>query len=84
MASFTHIPTLVYTAVLGLDLASAADLARIAFGVLLWIVLVVLNGAAAGASPRPSAFDVRVVPSPHRRLERPQPIRDRFDPPEAA
>jgi hypothetical protein len=80
MASFTHIPTLVYTAVLGLDLASAADLARIAFGVLLWIVLVVLNGAAAGASPRPSAFDVRVVPSPHR----PQPIRDRFDPPEAA
>ncbi len=84
MASFAHIPTLVYTAVVGLDPASAADLARIAFGVLLWIGLVALNGAAAGASPRSSASDVGAVPSPHRRLNRPEPARDRFDPPEAA
>ena len=84
MASFAQIPTLVYTAVLGLDSASTAELGRIAFGALLWIVLVFLNGAAAGASPRPSAFEVGAVPSPHRRLERPEPVRDRFDPPEAA
>ncbi len=38
--------------VLGLDPASAVDLARIAFGTLLWIVLIFLNGAEAGASPR--------------------------------
>ena len=84
MASFAHIPTLVYTAVLGLDPASAADLARIAFGALLWIVLVFLNGAEAGASPRPPALEVGAVPSPHRRPQRPEPVRERFDPPEAA
>ena len=71
MASFAQIPTLVYTAVLGLDSASGADLARLAFGALLWIVLVILNRGAAGASPRPSALEVGAVPKPRRRLEPP-------------
>src|SRR5438477_223872 len=62
MASFAQVATLVYAAVLGPDSASAADLARLAFGALLWIVLVILNRGAAGASPRPSAFEVGAVP----------------------
>src|SRR5947199_222300 len=62
MASFAQVATLVYAAVLGPDSASAADLARLAFGALLWIVLVILNRGAAGASPRPSAFEDGVVP----------------------
>src|SRR5258707_162317 len=72
MASFAQIPRLVYTAVLGLDSASGADHARLAFGALLWIVLVILNRGAAGASPRPSALEVgagedeRVARAKHR------------------
>src|SRR5205809_820645 len=55
MAFLAHIPTLVYTAVLGPDSASTADLARLAFGALLWIVLIILNhGAAPHRGPRPS------------------------------
>ncbi|TMA69227.1 MAG: hypothetical protein E6J77_28265 [Deltaproteobacteria bacterium] len=69
MALFAQIPTLVYTAVLGLDSASTAGLARLAFGALLWIVLVILNRDAASASTRPSALEVGAVPSPRRRLE---------------
>src|SRR5439155_19573802 len=76
MALFAQIPTLVYTAVLGLDSAPTADLARLAFGALLWIVLVLLNHDAASASPRPSALEVGAVPSPRRRLEPPEPVRD--------
>ena len=71
MASFAQVATLVYAAVLGPDSASAADLARLAFGVLLWIVLVILNRGAAGGSPRPSSFEVGAVPNPRRRLEPP-------------
>jgi len=48
-----QLPTLVYAAVLGPDLASDADLARLIFGALLWIALVVLNRGAAGASGIP-------------------------------
>ena len=69
MAFLAHIPTLVYTAVLGPDSASTADLARLAFGALLWIVLIILNHGAAGPSPRPSALEDGAVPSPRRRLE---------------
>jgi len=76
MALFAHIPTLVYTAVLGLDSASTANLARLAFGALLWIVLVILNRDAASASTSPSALEVGAVPSPRRRLEPPELVRD--------
>src|SRR5439155_19724349 len=48
-----QLPTLVYAAVLGPDLASDADLARLILGALLWIALVVLNRGAAGASAIP-------------------------------
>src|SRR5438105_1584535 len=51
MAFFAQIPTLVYTTVLGPDSAPTADLARLAFGALLWIVLVLLNRDGARASP---------------------------------
>ena len=84
MAPFAQVATLVYAAVLGPDSASAADLARLAFGALLWIVLVILNRGAAGASPRPSAFEVRAVPNPRRRLQRPEPVTDGLNRPEAA
>ena len=84
MASFVQIPTLVYTAVLGLDSASAANLARLAFGTLLWIVLVVLSRGAAGGSPGLSAFETGAVPSPRRRLDPPEPARDGLNRPEAA
>jgi hypothetical protein len=84
MASFAQFPTLAYTAALGLDAASAADLARIAFGVLLWLALVVVNGTAAGDSPGASGLDARDERRPHRRLERSEAARDRFSPPEAA
>jgi len=76
MAFFAQVPTLVYTAVLGPDSASTADLARLAFGALLWIVLIILNHGAAGPSPRPSALEDGAVPSPRRRLEPPRPVRD--------
>src|SRR5439155_6703594 len=76
MALFAQIPTLVYTAVLGLDSASTAGLARLAFGALLWIVLVILNLDAATASTRPSAPEAGAVPSPRRRLEPVEPRRD--------
>ena len=75
MVFLAHIPTLVYTAVLGPDSGSTANLALLAFGALLWIVLVILNRGAAGASPRPSALEVGAVPSPRRRLEPPAPLR---------
>ena len=75
MAFLAHIHTLVYTAVLGPDSASTADLARLAFGALLWIVLIILNHGAAGPSPRPSALEDGAVPSPRRRLEPPAPLR---------
>ena len=76
MAFFAQVPTLVYTAVLGPDSASTANLARLAFGALLWIVLIILNHDEAGPSPRPSALEVGAVPSPRRRLEPPEPVRD--------
>ena len=76
MAYFAQIPTLVATAVLGPDWASMPDLARFAFGALLWIVLVVLNRSAAGASPRPSALEVGALPSLRRRLEPTMQVRD--------
>ncbi len=76
MALFAQIPTLVYTAVLGLDSASTAGLARLCFGALLWIVLVILNRDAASASTSPSALEVGAVPSPRRRLEPAEPVRD--------
>src|SRR5882762_533318 len=76
MAFFAQVPTLVYTAVLGPDSGSTANLALLAFGALLWIVLVILNRGAAGASPRPWALEVGAVPSPRRRLEPPEPVRD--------
>src|SRR5947199_2104885 len=59
-----QLPTLVYAAVLGPDLASDADLARLIFGALLWIALVVLNRGAAGASaiPRGTRNPVRNEP----------------------
>src|SRR2546425_12285754 len=74
MAFFAQVPTLVYTAVLGPDSAPPADLARLAFGALLWIVLVLLNHDAASASP--TALGVGAVPSPRRRLEPPELVRD--------
>jgi len=76
MAFLAQVPTLVYTAVLGPDSASTPDLARLAFGALLWIVLIVLNHGAAGPSQRPSELEVGAVPSPRRRLEPPELIRD--------
>ena len=84
MASFAQVATLMYAAALGADSASAADLARLAFGALLWIVLVILNRGAAGASPRPSAFEVGAVPNPRRRLQRPEPVTDGLNRREAA
>ncbi len=72
MASFAQIPTLVYTAVLGLDSGSAADLVRIAFGVLLIVALVILNRA-----PMSSALKVEAVLKPRRRLEPSEADRDR-------
>ena len=75
MAFFAQLPTLVYTAVLGLDSASTADLARLAFGALLWLVLVILNRGAAGASPRPAALEVGARASSRPRLEPPEPVR---------
>jgi len=84
MASFAQVATLVYAAVLGPDPASAADLARLAFGALLWIVLVIMNRGAAGASPGPSALEVGAVPNPRRRLQRPELVRDGLNRPEAA
>ena len=45
-----QLPPLVYATVLRLDLASDADLARLIFGTLLWIALVVLNRGALGAT----------------------------------
>jgi hypothetical protein len=53
-----QLPTLVHAAVLGPDLVSDADLARLIFGALLWIALVVLNRRAVGASaiPRSPTF----------------------------
>ncbi|SRR6266446_3606853 len=76
MAFLAQVPTLVYTAVLGPDSASTPDLARLAFGALLWIVLIILNHGAAGPSQRPSALEVGAVPTPRRRLEPPEPVRD--------
>ena len=76
MAFFAQVPTLLYTAVVRLDLASTGDAARLAFGALLWIVLVMLNRDAASASPRPSALELGAVPSPRRRLEPPELVRD--------
>ena len=75
MAYFAQFPTLVCTAVLGPDSATTADLARLAFGALLWIVLVILNRDAATALLRPSALEDVAVPSPRRRLEPPAPVR---------
>ncbi len=76
MAFLAQVPTLVYTALLGPDSAATANLARLAFGALLWIVLIVLNHGTTGPSPRPSALEVEAVPSPRRRLEPPEPVRD--------
>ena len=94
MASFAQVATLVYAAVLGPDSASAADLARLAFGALLWIVLVILNRGTAGASPetlRPrgrsraelgAAGDTPSAPPLHARLPRcPRTHRGRLMPP---
>jgi len=62
MTLLAQVPTLVHTAALGLASAATPDLAPVAFGALLWIVLVILNRGAADASPRP-ALEVRAVPS---------------------
>ena len=69
MAFLAQVTTLVYTAVLAPDSGLTPDLSRLAFGALLWIVLVILNRDAASASTRPSALEVGAVPSPRRRLE---------------
>ena len=79
MAFFAQIPTLVYTAVVGPDSASTVDLARLAFGALLWIGLVILNRGAAGTSPRPSALEDGAVPNSRRRLEPARLRRTPFD-----
>ncbi len=75
MTLLAQVPTLVHTAALGLASAATPDLASVAFGALLWIVLVILNRGAVDASPRPPALEVRAVPSrpagpvrDHRRL----------------
>ncbi len=51
MAFLAQVTTLVYTAVLATDSGLTPDLSRLAFGALLWIVLVILNRGTAGASP---------------------------------
>ena len=84
MAFLAQVTTLVYTAVLAPDSGLTPDLSRLAFGALLWIVLVILNRGAAGASPRPSAFEVGAVPNPRRRLQRPEPVTDGLNRREAA
>jgi hypothetical protein len=76
MAFLTQVATLVSTAVLGLDSASPPDLARLAFGALLWIVLIILNRGAAGASSGTLALEVGPLPSPRRRREPPEAVRD--------
>ena len=76
MAFLAQVPTLVYTAMLAPDSELPANLSRLAFGALLWIVLVMLNRDAGSASPRPSALELGAVPSPRRRLEAPEPVRD--------
>jgi len=79
-----QLPVLAYTAVLGLDSASAADLARLAFGALLWIALVVVNRGASDASPSPPALEVEGMTRPRRRLEHLEPEQDGVNPREAA
>ena len=64
MAFFAGVPTLVCTAILGPDSTSPADLSRVAFGVLLWIVLVVMNRRLAVAPVRPLELEVGAVPRP--------------------
>ena len=94
MAFFAQVPALLYTAVVRLDLASTGDAARLAFGALLWIVLVILNRGTAGASPetlRPrgrsraelgAAGDTPSAPPLHARLPRcPRTHRGRLMPP---
>ncbi len=82
MAFLAQVTTLVYTAVLAPDSGLTPDLSRLAFGALLWIVLVILNRGTAGASPetlRPrgrsraelgAAGDTRSVPPIHAGLPR--------------
>src|SRR6266550_6758965 len=65
MAFLAQVPTLVYTALLGPDSAATANLARLAFGALLWIVLILLNHGTTGPSPRPSALEAELA-SPSR------------------
>ncbi len=72
MAFFAQLPTLVYTAVLGPDSGSPADLARLMFGALLWIVLVIVNRGAARVSPTETALEVAAVPSARRALDPPR------------
>jgi len=62
----------LYATVLGIDPASLANLAKVAFGVLLWIVLVIVNRGAAA----PSAAGIPPVRTPRRRdgSHRPTPV----------
>ena len=94
MAFLAQVTTLVYTAVLAPELGLTPDLSRLAFGALLWIVLVILNRGTAGASPetlRPrgrsraelrAAGDTPSAPPIHARLPRwPRTHRGRLMPP---
>ena len=54
MAFLAQVTTLVYTAVLAPDSGLTPDLSRLAFGALLWIVLVILNRGTAGAGYPPT------------------------------
>jgi hypothetical protein len=71
MTFFAQVPTLVSTAVLGRDSVSTADLARLAFGALLWVVLVILNRRDQGRAESASASR---VPGALRNARRVQPL----------
>jgi hypothetical protein len=59
---FTGLPTPVYTGVLDPGSSATADLAWLAFGAVLWGVLIVKNRGAFNGSTKPSA--IRAVHHP--------------------
>jgi hypothetical protein len=65
MAFFAQGPTPMYRTVLAPSV-STPDLPGLAFGALMWIVIILSRGRGS-AAPRPSAFGVGAVPRPRVR-----------------
>ena len=57
LPTFTALPTVVYTAVPRPGAPATADLARLAFGAVLWVVLIVVNRGASNGSTKRSATE---------------------------